>query len=301
MQELITLGKKIYDMNNAREVRRMVTFVVRAALHRTEMQGLFAYFAQDDLRKSIIAGNPFPFEQVTRSFFYKNSTFVERGRIIEGHVDFLRQKVQPAWVRDLCICDSKGYAVWQEEYEDKKWEVVVNFEPGQRKEGLLSLTMNLGQEHLYQIVFWFAKDKAGEDSLWIGAMQGPNMENARDVVKRITKRCFTYRTKNLILYMTQAVARSLGIRHIYAVTNDGYYANNHMRADRKLKTSFSDFWAEAGGKPCTDKRFYELPLVEPRKTMEEVPTRKRNVYRKRFVFLDEVDARIEAAIKKILK
>ena len=127
------------------------------------------------------------------------------------------------------------------------------------------------------------------------------MENARDVVKKMTKVCHGYRTKNLILYMLQAMASAMGIKKIYAVSNYGYYANNHVRADRKLKTNFGDFWLEAGGKETEDERFYELPLVEPRKTMEEVPTRKRAVYRRRFAFLDEVDAEIEQAVKNILK
>ena len=117
----------------------------------------------------------------------------------------------------------------------------------------------------------------------------------------MTKACHGYRTKNLILYMLQAMVRAMGIEKIYAVSNYGYYANNHVRSDRKLKTNFGDFWLEAGGRETEDKRFYELPLVEKRKTMEEVPTRKRAVYRRRFAFLDEVDAEIEAAVRKILK
>ena len=50
-----------------------------------------------------------------------------------------------------------------------------------------------------------------------------------------------------------------------------------------------------------EPRFYELPLVEPRKTMEEVPTRKRAVYRRRFAFLDDVDAQIAENMGKLLK
>lgn len=113
--------------------------------------------------------------------------------------------------------------------------------------------------------------------------------------------CYGYRTKNLILYIAQAYARTLGIEKIYAVTNEGYYANNHARIDRKLKTDFSAFWTEAGGTPTDDSRFYELPLVESRKTMEEVPTRKRAVYRRRFALLDEIDKVIEDNVRKILK
>lgn len=159
--------------------------------------------------------------------------------------------------------------------------------------------MRLDEDDLYQMMFWIAPDKAGEWALWIGAMQGPNMENARDVVKKVTRRCYSYRTKNFILHATQEVAKALGLTHIYAVTNYGYYANNHVRRDRKLKTSFSDFWEESGGHPCEDRRFYELPMTEYRKAMEEVPAHKRNYYRKRYALLDEVDASIAENIKAL--
>lgn len=301
MREFVDIGKKIYDMQNPREMRRMVVYLGRVILHYGEMNRLAAYFAQDTLRQQLSRANPFYYEQATRAFFYRSSTLRERIGIIQEHVDFLQHTLQPAYVKQLCDYDGAAYEVWREDYEGTCWKASLNFEPGQRKEGLLSLTMDLGTEHLYQIIFWCARDRDGHDAIWIGAMQGPNMENARDIVKKITKRSFAYRTKNLILYMVQAVARTMGIQAIYAVTNYGYYANNHMRTDRKLHTKFADFWAEAGGSPTEDRRFYTLPLIEPRKTMEEVPTRKRAVYRKRFAFLDEVDAEIEANVKKILK
>ena len=132
-------------------------------------------------------------------------------------------------------------------------------------------------------------------------MQGPNVENAKDLVKKVTRRCHSYRTKNFILHVTQEVAKALGLVHIYAVTNYGYYANTHMRMEKKLKTSFSDFWEESGGHPCEDKRFYEFPMTEARKTMEEIPTRKRNYYRKRYALLDEVDASVVEKIRLLLK
>ena len=133
-------------------------------------------------------------------------------------------------------------------------------------------SLRLGKASLYQIIFWIAPAEDGRPAMWIGALQGPNMEDARAVVKQATKVCHSYRTKNLVLYIAQAAARTLGLTHIYAVTNEGYYANNHVRVDRKLKTDFSEFWREAGGFDTADVRFMELPLIEPRKTMEEVPT-----------------------------
>ena len=150
------------------------------------------------------------------------------------------------------------------------------------------------------MIFWLAKDAGGAWALWIGAMQGPNAGDAKDVIKKLTKACHGFRTKNLILYAAQAVGRAMGVAHIYAVTNEGYYANNHIRIDRKLKTNFSDFWQEAGGRRTDDPRFDELPLTEARKTMEEVPTRKRALYRRRFVLMDEIDAAILAGMKWLM-
>ena len=299
MINFITIGKKIYNVNNWRELHRCVIFVFRAYLNYSGVKRLYEFIFQDDLRKEALGGKPYPLEQVTRAFFYQGSTFAERMDLIAYHYAYLQKKLVPDKFKALC--QGRGVPMLKAPMDDMNWQAHLYFHIGQRKEGLLSVTMTLRDQPLYQIMFWLNKNKQGENALWIGAMQGPNMENARDIVKETTKRAHRYRTKNLILYMTMAVARSLGVRHIYAVSNAGYYAMNHVRRDRKLKTDFGAFWEEAGGHVTDDPRFYEVPLVEPRKTMEEVPTRKRAVYRKRFAFQDDVDAQIAANMEKIFR
>lgn len=304
MAGYIDIGKKIYNLDNPREVRRMVAFVLMAKLHSREINELIDFFNSKPQLKPILDGLPFPIEQPTRAFFYKGSTFAERCQLIREHYDFLSEKLKDEAFLTMSLYDAyeeKGYVVWESEFEEEALRAILVTESGQRKEGCLSIELNLGRQHLYQIMFWIAKDKNGNDAIWIGALQGPNMDDAKELVKRMTKFCHGYRTKNLILYMLQAVARAFGISRIYAVTNEGYYANNHIRLDRKLKTSFSDFWAEAGGEPTDDSRFFSLPLVETRKTMEEVPTRKRAVYRKRFALLDEIDAAVQEKMERVLK
>lgn len=295
------IGKKIYDLKNPREQRRYLVFLCRALLHRRELKELICFFQQDKLRNEIFSRQAFPIEQVTRAFFYNDSTFAERVKLVREHYEILQSRLQPEAFVDLGDVEYRGFELYTHDFEGRQLRVFSKFGVGQRKEGLLSIIMELDGEVLYQIIFWLAKDKKGEEAVWIGAMQGPNMADAREIVKKMTKWCHGYRTKNLILYMLQAVVRTMGIRKIYAVSNYGYYANNHVRSDRKLKTNFGDFWLEAGGKKTEDKRWFELPLTESRKTMEEVPTRKRAVYRRRFAFLDEVDGEIESAVKAILK
>ena len=291
------IGKKIYDISKSREFRRYVIFRVRCILNRRRMKRLWDYFHSASVLVKISDVYPFVYEQPQRAFFYHRSTFEERAALVEAHFAFLTEQIREDVLLDWY--QEKNYLLWKgPSLDNEELALMLYYEAGQRKEGLLSVMLRLSTKPLYQIIFWIAPNKAGQPSMWIGAMQGPNMDNAREIVKQTTKLCHAYRTKNLILYAAQAVARSLGLSHIYAVTNEGYYTNNHVRIDKKLKTDFSDFWREAGGRETEDNRFDELPLVETRKTMEEVPTRKRAVYRRRFEMLDELDATVAVRMKE---
>lgn len=263
------------------------------------MKKIHQFFHQNELLAKVAKEYPFVYEQPTRAFFYNKSTFDERAKILEQHMGFMEKYFKKDVF--LGLYGEKPYTLWERKDEIGSLRFELSFNPGERKEGLLSVVLHLDDVMLYRIMFWISPDKKGDMSLWIGAMQGPNVENAKDLVKKVTRRCHSYRTKNFILHVTQEVAKALGLVHIYAVTNYGYYANTHMRMEKKLKTSFSDFWEESGGHPCEDKRFYELPMTEARKTMEEIPTRKRNYYRKRYALLDEVDASVAEKIRLLLK
>lgn len=297
MFDAIRVGKQIYNMKNPSEVRRCVVFVIRCLLHPQKMARLQRFFSSNEKLARIAAAYGFVYEQPTRAFFFNKSTFDERIQLVEEHMTYLTEHLKGDTAVNLYR--KQSIELWQSQDEGDPLILELSYHPGQRKEGLLSVWLDYEGQALYQMMFWIAKDKAGAWSLFIGAMQGPNMDHSREVIKKITKRCHAYRTKNLILHATQEVAKALGLKRIYAVTNYGYYANNHVRRDRKLKTDFGKFWEESGGRLCEDKRFYALPLTEYRKTMEEIPTRKRANYRKRFALLDEIDASIAASIQAL--
>ncbi len=302
MSNFVELGKKIYNLQNPREARRFAVFVARCFFHKSKMQRLEKFFAQDETLSEIAANFPFVYEQVTRAFFYHKSTFDSRINLVEEHMTYLTRIMSGEFLTQ--IYSGQKILLWKMPIDENFGELRLSLciSAGQRKEGLMSVILELSNgTPVYQIMFWLAQENLifqGEDfAMWIGAMQGPNVEDSRELIKILTKKCHAYRTKNLILYAAQAVARSLNLQKIFAVTNEGYYANNHIRRDRKLKTSFSDFWQECGGVETGDDRFFSLPLIDPRKTVEEMPTHKRAVYRRRFKLLDEIDAEVAEKIQ----
>ena len=284
------VGKSLYKTHILKELKRYVVFMTRCHLHKSYMEDVLGFFDASQLRRDMLQGTPSFAEQVTRAFFYKNSKWAERVELVKKHVTILEEQFKPELLERLYV-KCEPVRVWEDSYQDKPLVMDLLFHAGQRKEGCLSLMLNYEGEALYQIMFWLGCDRvSGQTALYIGALQGP--QNGSELIKGLTKAFYGYRTKNLIFYGIRNVAKVLDVKNIYAVTNEGYYAMNHIRRDRKLKTSFSDFWAECEGIPCEDKRFYVMPVEEYRKSMEELKPSKRAQHRRRFEKMDEITAAV---------
>ncbi len=293
MQVYLRLGQKIYRNHTVSGYRRMIVFIIRSLLNQGGMTKLRNFFEMDSLRREIATTTPYVFEQVTRCVFYRGSTFNERLRLIQGHFLFFEKMFSAKALKLMYI--GEGIQLWTSEYCGEIITLQLRFDAGQKKEGLMGINLVFKNKVIYQLIFWIAPDKKGEMTIWIGALQGSL--GGLGITRELTKHFSGYRPKNLVLQSLRSLSGQLGIHRIRAVSNYGFYANNHIRIDRKLKTSLDDFWEEVGGEICKDRRFYKLPVLESRKNLEEVQSKKRNLYRKRFAIIDMIDAEI----KKILE
>lgn len=300
-------GHRLYVISRLKEMKRYLVFRARCCLHKDVIDDLLDFFAETKLRQEMLEGTPAFVEQVTRAFFYKDSDYEDRAALIKNHVLFMEkhftEDVLSRLYADVKPDQHAGQMVtlWEDTFEDKPLGMSLWFHTGQRKEGCLSLILTWDKDALYQIMFWFGPDaeKTG-DAIWIGALQGS--QNGSEVIKRLTKAFYGYRTKNLIFYGIRNLARCLGLQKIYGVTNDGYYAMNHVRSDRKLKTDFAAFWKECEGEPCQqDPRFYVMPVKEYRKDMSELKPSKRAQHRRRFEKLDTVDAAFDSSCGTLIR
>ncbi|MDR3346344.1 MAG: VirK/YbjX family protein [Campylobacteraceae bacterium] len=299
------IGHDLYQTQILKERKRYVVFLLRCYFRKAEMGKLLDFFGATSEREQILRKTTSFVEQTTRSFFYKKSTYGERANIVKNHLTYLEQTLKYKALEAIYV-KGEAISVWEESYGDKMLSLQLSFDAGQRKEGCLSLVLSLEskngdeRQRLYQIIFWLSPSPHDNSpSLWIGALQGSL--DACDTIRELTKAFFGYRTKNLIFYGIRNVAKMLSCEHIYAVANGGYYAMNNIRIDRKLKTSLDEFWLECDGVRCEDKRFYEIPLDESRKSMEELKSQKRAQYKRRFEKLDEISAVIEQTLKVYIR
>jgi len=288
----------VYDDVKSRNYWRKMVFIVRTLAHYKQMMKLIEFFKGNHLRYDIAIAQPCIFEQATRQWFYYQSKFSERTAIIKEHYLFTNACFTEEALRQIYLGD--GIILWDQQYQNETLSLSLHFQRGSHeKEGLMAILLKIGEKRIYQIIFWVAPNRKGQMALWIGALQGS--QGGLQILRGLTKLFYGYRTKNFILHALCTVASQLVLGKIYAVSNDGFYANNHIRLDRKLKTSLDAFWQETGGEVCEDARFFELPVFELRKNIDEVDSHKRNQYRKRFAMLDAIDSTIIKSLEKYLK
>jgi uncharacterized protein len=142
-------------------------------------------------------------------------------------------------------------------------------------EGELCLQLCDGNEDpLYSIVFTVSD---ASPAIRIGCIQGPRGEDAKEVVRELTRNMHGMRPKQLMLSLVYAFARRYGIKQLMAVSNE---AHPLRRRGRAIFSDYDAFWEEQQGKR-TKAGWYSLPTTLPCKTEADVPSNHRSAFRKR--------------------
>ena len=302
-------GRKIYGKRSWRETRRVVLHTVRSMVRRQQMNRLENYFANYKSDPELLHRQIGLYELMTRIFFYKDSTATERLDGIINHFDYIQNIFTDEAIQSMYSIDKdnllddvsrikRGIVVWQSEELDMKAQLYYG--AGQRKEGLLTLLLTLENQGVYHANFRFGKGFNGEPAMWIGTVQG--YTDGLDNAKTVTKKMFGYRPKNFIMFLLRHIAVICKVESIYAVSDEGFYANTHLvRGHRAKVAELNPLWEESGGVVCSDKRFFKIPLEEYRKPIEEIKSQKRSQYRKRYDLLDQYQEEVQENLKPYLK
>lgn len=302
-------GRKIYGNHSWRETRRTFLHTMRSIRNKREINILEEYFSKYEPDPTLLKHQVGLFELMTRFFLFKSSTPQERLQAVIDHFDYIKSIFTDEAIREMYSVDKdnfyddvsrmkRGFVVW--ESEDPDMEVRLYYGAGQRKEGLLTLLLTLEHQGIYHANFRFGKGFGGEPAMWIGTVQG--YKDGLDNAKTVTKKMFGYRPKNFIMFLLRHIANICKVQSIYAVSDEGFYANTHLVRGHRAKVAKLDpLWQESGGQICDDERFYKIPLEEYRKPIEEIKSQKRSQYRKRYELLDQYEREIQQHMESIVK
>jgi uncharacterized protein len=163
------------------------------------------------------------------------------------------------------------------------------------REGQLVISLFLDRTRILSLAFSFAHE-SGKVVAYIGAIQGRNFDWSLNMNRDLTKAMYGMRPRDFLFEQFRGLCRTLGVSKIYAVSN----ASRHHRASyfgEKIKKgelvlNYDEVWIERGG-ILEGSDFYVFSVNVQKKDLEQIPARKRSMYRRRYEFLDITDARMQ--------
>ncbi|MDG6882544.1 Protein of uncharacterised function (DUF535) [Phocoenobacter uteri] len=157
-------------------------------------------------------------------------------------------------------------------------------------EGFFSLSLvDNENNHLYNASFVLLS----ENRLLVTCIQGPRGEEAQAIVRNLTKKLHGTRPMYLLVEGFKVVAQGMG------KTLVGIPLENQVKkrwyGSQKVHFDYNAFWQENGAMRAND--YWQLPLQIERRNLDEVATKKRSMYRKRYAMFDLMETEIIKGIK----
>lgn len=135
-------------------------------------------------------------------------------------------------------------------------------------EGELNLVLRwTGMGEVFAMTVTFAPTQR---ALLIGCLQGPRPVIGRDRIRHFTRASDGLRPRDLMISLAYAVAQALDLPRVRGIAAQAHVLQRRGR----IHANYDQGWRDAGGLPAPDG-FFDLPLHPPRRTIADVPSKRR--------------------------
>lgn len=165
------------------------------------------------------------------------------------------------------------------------------------REGGLTLNLFVGDFRAYSLAFSFAEEpgQQGIDCL-IGSIQGRNTDAASDLYRDLTKAAHGLRPRDLLIEICRILCRHWQVQRLYGIRDSERHHHHAFFGGKTIAPQDYDaIWRDRGGVP-EGPYFYRLPIESERRADDEIKPNKRSLYRRRYRFLEGLEADIPAAL-----
>lgn len=166
------------------------------------------------------------------------------------------------------------------------------------REGLLVINLFLLDIRIYSLAFSLAFENEMTVA-YIGGIQGVDIEGVLDNYRGLTKALHGMRPRDFLVELFRIFCRFVKVSRIYAVDDSKRHHRSSYFGEKKSEKIFlnyNDVWLERGGIQANED-FYMLSIETPMKNMEEIPSKKRSMYKRRYDLLHTLEERMLVTFK----
>ena len=206
-------------------------------------------------------------------------------RQIQGPLNFLR------------FAPDAQLAIGQLKEGDVTLDVVLEKPSWFAHEGEVSISLFRGELRLYSLAFVLGRSQDDRLTAYVGALQGWGDTQALDLYRSLTHALHGLRPRDLLIGAFRMLCGRIGVQRILAVSDANSMARSSYFENKKTHSSYDSAWLEHRG-VLLDCGFFELSPAPARRAPEEIASRKRAQYRRRYEMLDALEAQMHGALRE---
>jgi uncharacterized protein VirK/YbjX len=134
-----------------------------------------------------------------------------------------------------------------------------------------------------------------ESTLLIGNVQGPSGIDNLGLVRDLTHAAHGMRPPHLLLHVLRLLAARWGITALAGIDPEHHVKGRWNLRDSRLRFDYRGLWSDCGAQRGADGH-WSVPLAPALRPLEEVPTKRRATYRRRYAMLQRLQDDIAARI-----
>jgi len=194
----------------------------------------------------------------------------------------------------LNLANKKSVEIAQYDFGQDKLRIVMDRPAWMRREGELGISFFYGIDRIYTATFLVAgtRDKL---QLMVGNLQGDGRDR-QALYKEFTKAMHGMRPRDFLIHVLKILGQELGCTEILGISDDAHRSSHWLTRAKKVST-YDQIWLEHDGVKDEATGFFIIPSRISKRTVEEIPSNKRGLYRRRYQLIDELQLTIGALVK----
>ena len=272
----------------AREWSRRVKYTLRSWLTSPGRRLVLAHVAGSAAASTLLANFPRAFYPVMHKHLDRRFDARERARAMVASIAGMESAMGAPLARHLC----SGGQLTLARLPDAT-RITLNLNRLTFHEGLWAVDLTRADGlRLFTISFGWRDD----ETLMIACVQGPPRQiDGLECVRGLTDAAHGLRPGHLLVFALRACAAAWGLTTLVGV-DEAFQVKgrwNHKAEERRF--DYAAFWTEAAGAVGEDGNWV-LPVSVPRRPLDDVPSKRRAMYRRRHALLDELVVQISRAL-----
>lgn len=287
LRQVLQLAPVLYPGSGHQTAIRRWKHVGRSVLYLPWTAEWFRFLDTPNLRVAT-AARPRVFAKLQRPYLTRRHRVPARLAALKQHYGYIDRTLPAATIDAIYRPGGLHLATFP---LDEGRSVTIRLENNDRyeKEGefIVGIYLSPGDKLAYTVTCVVTGGGDAGRGLFIGGLQGGNEPDQPDLIRDLTKDMFGLRPKAFALFLAQQLADWVGATGLRAVADDETIYQ-HFQNRKSIEASYDGLWTESGGQRSPADGCFDLPLRHVEKSREEIKTKKRSLYEKRYALMRDI-------------